>query len=137
MIDQHQVRHQAQRGIAQHLAAYVPEMLFGQGQFLDRLLGFARVQPRRQFDVVAAVGQSEVAGEGGFGCDVGDEVRIGGQHVPGNGQRAIDVAQPAAVLRVQQKGTDLSGLGSGHTGATFICDDSRNSPRDGLGHGTR
>src|SRR5438874_10965921 len=54
--------------------------------------------------VVAPLGKGEVGGDGRLGRDVCDEGGIGCEHAPRDGQRPGDVAQPLAILRVQQEG---------------------------------
>ena len=103
MIYQHKFRAQPERGFAQDSTPYAPEMSDGRLFFFGSLLARFRRQPCRQFDEVAAPGQNEIIGEPRLGHDVSDEARVGRQDLPDNGQRPIDMPQPAVVLRITKQ----------------------------------
>ena len=114
VIHQHQVRSEAERGLAQQHGADAAEsaasLLFVVGGRIPGRGG----QARGQLDVVAALGHLELARDRGLGRDVNDQVRVAREQVPGDRQRPGDVSEPATILRVQQDGSGRRGRGCHH-----------------------
>src|SRR6266576_86267 len=107
VVHEHHVRLEAQHGVPQDRAADAAEVPL-------HLLFLWRREPHpvgreqsRQFDVVTPRWQGELARHGRRRRDVGDRVRVPGQHVAGNRESPGDVPQAMRVLRIQKQGADI------------------------------
>src|SRR5437764_580596 len=107
VVHEHHVRLEAQHRVPQDRAAEAAEVPLHLLFLWRREAHPVGGEQGWQFDVVTPRWQGELARHGRRRRDVGDRVRVPGQHVAGNRESPGDVPQAMRVLRIQKQGADI------------------------------